>query len=343
MYNPILNSSLLKQLGDAEVGSFNQLFNNTALRIGAITEVIETDNDLNQNKIIPEYTVVCVEQDENRGMTTTIYKNCVSVDTFGSIADFVRFKRRTPKNPDFKNKVDFKQQDSNLVLLLCLDGNSERAVIIGGLPHPASKAILDKAKEMHFESEYNGLNIQINKDGAFTLTFKGPTDNQGQPTTKNGDTTFKIEKDGSFEVNDNKGDSIRLDKTNQTLNVKTEKDQSYTTGANYNLTAKENGSISVKDMLIKASGSASFSSASSFNITSEGSLDVKASSMSMDSSGLVKVKGSQITLDGIVYLGGSGGSPALTSYTQMFGIGNLGAPVLSIPMGPYSSKVFVAN
>lgn len=94
-------------------------------------------------------------------------------------------------------------------------------------------------------------------------------------------------------------------------------------------------------MIVKASGSATFNSSSAFSVTTEASLSLKASSVTMDSSGLVNMKGSQITLEGMVYLGAAGGTPALTLQTQMIGIGNLGAPVVSTPIGPFATKVFL--
>lgn len=342
MYQPILNSSLLSTMTDDEVGSFNALFKNTALRVGSITAVFETDDEKNISKLAPEYTVVAVEQDENRGMTTTIYKNCINASSFGSIADYTMFKHRVPKNDEFKNRADFNTQNGSLVLLLCLDGFSEKAIIIGSLSHPNNKKILDKAKEIHLESEYNGLNIQIDKDGAFSLTFKGATDNDGKVKDDKGQSTFKIEKEGSLELNDTKGDSIRIDKTKQTIAVNSEKDQSFTTNANLTITSKENTSISAKDFLVKASGSANMQSESAFNIKAGGAVDLKGSSAKITSDGMVMVKGSQITLDAdMVSLGGQGGTPAVTLSTMFLGTGNLGIPVISNAIGPFSPKVFI--
>jgi len=57
----------------------------------------------------------------------------------------------------------------------------------------------------------------------------------------------------------------------------------------------------------------------------------------------VTVKGTSVTIDGTMINLGKGGTPAVTMTTQFLGTGNLGIPVISVAVGPFSSSVFIAS
>ena len=48
------------------------------------------NNEKNRSKLTTEYDVVVMEQSENKGATTIMYKNCMSSEGLGSIADFLK-------------------------------------------------------------------------------------------------------------------------------------------------------------------------------------------------------------------------------------------------------------
>lgn len=349
-------SGLLSELDTNSISSFNKRFQNTPLRAGVITECYEINDVNNVNKLTPEYTVITSEQDSGSKFKT--YKNCLSTDGFGGIADFFEYKLRPTekafdkKESDKKVSHDFTKQNGSTVLILCLDGFSEKAIIIGGIPNLTTenprKTTLTKDNELHLEGEYNGVNWQVNKDGEFTLTFRSKTDNDGKPADdKAGGTHFQINKKGSVDINTNlEGDDetyMRMDKENKDVGLKA--------GANIGLTAKKNIGFNAEanikgaakaNVEFAAEGSAKYSSKSAFDIMSDASLTVKAASVIVQSDGDFLVESSTALIDAPKVQLGASGTPALVQTTQFIGTGNLGAPVLSTAIGPFSSVVFIS-
>jgi len=340
-YNPIMPSSLVEARDENTVNFEKKISDNTYLRIGVVVDIFEVDDEKNISKIMPEYDVMTI-QNKN----TAHYKNCIAIDGFGGIADFSNKKMRKPKDSKKVLKSgSIKNQNGTIVLLLCIDGSTDQGVIIGSVQHPDRKAgTLTKDLGHHMEGEFNGVNWKIDKDGALTVTFKSATDNDGKPQdTKAGGSSLKMEKDGSLQVSDGNKETIRLDKTNKTIAVTAESDISLTSDANVAVTAKSNIQMkSTADLLAEASGSISLKSAAAFNIKADAALDIKAAEVKITSDAMVTIKGTQLQLSAPQVMVGDGGSPAIVTTTQFLGIGNLGAPVLSQAIGPFSSSVFIA-
>jgi hypothetical protein len=59
-------------------------------------------------------------------------------------------------------------------VLLCVEGNPTAPIILGFVQHPGRKSKITKAKGVHLEFEFNGLSVQVDKDGAFKLESNGP-------------------------------------------------------------------------------------------------------------------------------------------------------------------------
>jgi phage gp45-like len=343
----ILPSSLLKVDFETQIAGFSKKFGNNSLRVGVVISAYSPDSDKNVSKLTTEYDVLVMEQDSNKSITPLTYRNCVSVDGLGSIADYFEKTFRPQKKS--KNKASaksFSQQDGAIVFLLCLDGSSEKAIIIGGAPHPNRKTKLKKGQSL--AGEFNGISIAVGEDGSANLTFKGATNNDGTPVDKSqGNTTIDIEKDGSLQIK-NKGTTTRLEKAGNMLltlagmlSVNIAKEASVS-AKSVSLKASE-GDFAIsaaQKIAIEASGSASFKGAEgSFEFGK--TLGLKAKTLSVDAN-TISMKGSSITLDGKVAVGGAGGMPAVTMTTKIFGIGNLGIPVMSSFIGPFSPKVTIS-
>lgn len=342
-YVPHVSPTLLEEQGDNSQGIFDHTFNNVSLKSGAVLAVYEVDDDKNVTKLGPEYDVMVIEQRQDQGQAGTIYKNCLATDAFGSIADFLEFKRRVPTQAQkYKDNLDPDQMNGAFVLLLCLDGQSEKGIILGGLRNPKRKDILNKASETHLEFEFNGVNIVIDKEGTFKLEYKSKTDNDGKYSDEAAGGSFiAIKKDGTIEIKDGNKESIVINKTSKTIDLVAEKDISNTTDANFNVKAKKNASIdATADLIMKAQGKAALTSGSTIDVKAQSQVMIvspvqmfSANSMFQVTSGLVQLQAPIVQL-------GSGGPPAVTLQTQFIGIGNLGAPVLSQAIGPFSSTVF---
>jgi hypothetical protein len=342
----VLPFGLLGASGAESVSGFNKTYRNYPLRMGIVARCYPIDDPNNSSKLTNEYDVLVFEQQEDLGSTIITYKNCLSADGLGSIADFFektfRVREATPENKEF---IDIKNQNGAIVLLLCLDGVSERGIIIGAITHPDRKTTIQNAGPK-LEGEFNGLNVKIENDGSATLTFKGATDNYGKPKdSAQGDTEVKIEKDGSLQASH---DSItqRYDRNGKST-LTTKDDISNNTNTNFNIAAKQNISMSAQkdfslssnNATMNAQGSATIM-CQSFNLSSQSSMSMTGDKLQIEATSLAGVKAPQITLDGLVYLGGQGGQPVLLMTTVMAGVGNLGAIVLSTPIYGFANKVY---
>jgi hypothetical protein len=340
-YKPPLPSSLLEDRTEEDFNYGKDLFSNLSLKVGIILDIIEVEDPANISKISTEYTVMTVEK-----FNSVTYNHCLASDGFGGISDFFNKKYRpTTNKKKTLSKTELKNQNGSVVLLLCIDGKSEQAIIIGSIAHPDRKnGKLTQDKGHHLEGEFNGVNWKIDKDGSLTVTFKSATDNDAKPQdTKAGGSTLTMEKDGSVQVSDGNKEKIRIDKTKKTIDLTAESDISITTDANANITAKSNLNTKASaDILADAGGSATFKSGGAFNIQAGGAFSLQAPSVSIQSDGSTVVQGSSIQLSAPTIQVGNGGTPAVLMTTMFIGVGNLGSPVLSIACGPFSSSVYIA-
>jgi len=361
MSGPVLPNGLFKQ-GGKEFSAGEKQFRNFSFKQGIVTRIREKDDQDNQGKFCTEYDVLVFEQNGNGGVAPVTYKNVMAFDVFGGIADFYRFKLRKHENENIK---DLTKNTGSVVLMLCLNGNSDMGVIVGCLQHGGSKNRLSKEDGQALEWEYNGINFGINDDGSFRIVQRGPTDNLGDQKGEGG-TQIRLEKDGSFEINDSAGgkrdpetgaimpmeekevERIRMDKTQKSVSFEAGKSINALSRGTYSVDAKEDITIkTAAKMALEAAGSASMT-CEALKVTAKNDVEITAKGMTASlqanfklEAKQIKMSAPQIVLDGIVQVGGPGGQPALITSTTFFGIGNLGIPVFSIAQGPYSSKVMI--
>lgn len=346
----ILPSGLLGQQSVEFVSAFNKTYEQVQLRAGIIIAAYDLDSKGNIRKTAPEYDVLVMEQDRNRGTTTTTYKNVVSIESFGGMSDFFEYKRR----PQTKTEKDsFQKTDGQFVLLLCLDGSSEKAIIIGSMKHAQRLSKLTAKAGLHLEGEYNGLNWSINKDGAFTLTFKSPTDNEGKIINeKLAGSNFNIKKDGTLQLSTqdlNKpelNESITLDKTKQSLSLTARKNTSISTGGDFTNAIKGSFNNTIeKDLSLSVTGSSTLSS-KSLTLSLKEAFSVKAKSCQQEYEADCKIKAKKVDLAADAVAIGQGASALavlgpqliawLSSHTHM--VTGLGAPSTP-PMTPPPSSM----
>ena len=189
--------------------------NDFGLKIGTITKVFYSDDEGNLRKNQIEYDVKVGERKGRKGFNISIYKNCVCIDLFGGIADTMEWTYRPSDDGNVPNAMF---QTGSRVLILCLSGDSNGGVIIGGVRNVRRKKVSGKVRGHFFECEFNGINIEVNKDGELTFTYKSKTDIKGTPQVPTtGGSFIKIDKTGSIEANDGNGTWIRIDKPTKTI------------------------------------------------------------------------------------------------------------------------------
>jgi hypothetical protein len=340
----VLPFGLLGEELRSGIAGFNKTYKNVAMRMGVILKTYGVSDPNNFSKLSNEYDVLVFEQNEDAGSTPLIYRNCLSAEGLGSIADFFEktLRKQTVKN---KGALNTSGQDGSVVLILCLDGMTEKAIIIGAVTHPDRKTTLD-GDGPHLEGEFNGIHVVINADGSSQFTFKGATDNSGAVIdATQGNTVITVEKDGSYQVN-HKTITQRFDKSGDAsltadgnISNTTKKDFSVTATGGINLTAQKDIVAKCNELTVTAQGSASFN-VDSLSIMVNANATLQASQINMQAQSLAMIKAPEITLDGVTFLGGSGGQPLLTITTQMFGIGNLGLPVISTAISGFTLKTF---
>jgi hypothetical protein len=208
----VLPTGLMGIDHSSRMDAFRKTYQNCTLKVGLVKACYDITNVNNLSKTTPEYDVLVSEQNEDKGSTMLVYKNCIVAQSFGSKADFFEAHLRPFTKKTTKGFLTFSGQNGAIVLLLCLNGTGDIGIIVGSLSHPDRPTTLTDAGP-HAEGEYNGVNIVVNKDGSCTFTFKGATDSDGNPLdSSQGNTVAKIETDGSFQVNHSAA-TFRLDKS----------------------------------------------------------------------------------------------------------------------------------
>lgn len=351
MSNHLDNGSVLPHglLGDNQnlLDGFNKTYNNTSLKVGVIVKTYPINDPDNRTGFAPEYDVIAVEQNEDRGVANILYRHCLSATALGSLADFfdMAFRQReTKENKGQATRIS--GHDGSVVLFMCLDKSSDKGIIIGAFPHPDRPSTIP-SEAPYLEGEYNGVNIMIEEQGNPTLTFNGATDNQGEVLDDSqGPTEVKIEEDGSMQFMHD-GVTLRLDKSG-TADLTAEDDITNTTKTNFVVAAQSGikmeasaGNLAAKaiGLALEASGSATLKGLS-ISAEAQTNMELKGLQVSIEASVMAKIKGTLIVADGLVFLGGQGGAPVLTLTTMFMGIGNLGAPVISNAIAGFATKAF---
>lgn len=307
----VLPHGLLGVDPNAKMAGFNKTYKNYPLRVGVILKSYPVGDDNNVSDLTTEYDVMVFEQYEDKGATTIIYRNCMSAEGLGSIADFFEKTLRPMKAKTSKgDSIKMEDQNGAVVLLMCLDGMSDKGIIMGAITHPNRETTLKDA-EPHLEGEYNGVHVVVNSDGSTSLTFKGATDNDGKQTdASQGNTVVSIEKDGSFQVG------------HSTITFRMDRNGIAT------LTSTNNLVINCKDA----------------NVTASGNINAKSTDATVTASGTATVEGQTVKL-------GAGAAEAVIKgdtfvkyfQTHIHGtpIGPSSPPTQPVPASALSTKVKV--
>jgi hypothetical protein len=345
-YRPILPSAIMKSVSSksSSTGSYaKKMYNNPTIKEGLIlAEVKPEDRLYNSGR---EYDVMTVEQRKTGGINSVTYKNCLALDSFGGIADYLQFTRRAVKDrANTEESGAIKGHAGSTVLLMCLDGNSEKAIIVGAIAHPDKDKILTDEKEHHLEGEFNGMAWSVNKDGELTVTFKSKTDNDGKPQdTTAGGSFAKMDKTGSITLSDGETETIKIDKPAKQIKLNAKSDINSTTTANFKVSSGALFNVQAgSDAIINAQGSAIYKSGGTFDILAGGAAGIKAPSFDMQIDGAISAQASSVQINAPSIQLGAGG-PAVLLNTIFLGIGNLGAPVISTAIGPFSSTVTMGS
>ncbi len=216
---------------DGHVVPMNGALFNVSLRPGQVQDIFFPEDKKNVSKKFVEYSVL-VQHRANGTAVTKMYEHVIAIDQTGSLADLDYQTFRTDNVATKEDGSQFRPGNGAHVILLCLNGESNNAVIIGGLRHP--EAPKDKKTDGHHKhSRFNGIDLQINKDGELTLTYQGAQKADGKPAEgvdeKAPGTFVKISKEGNLLISDKDGkNQILLDHATGKVNTISENEVNLT-------------------------------------------------------------------------------------------------------------------
>lgn len=172
-----------------------EAFGNNVLRIGEVLEIIYPNEKRSVSKKFNEY-VVNVQHMTAGVSTSTIYPHCFLASTFGGVADRLHYTLRTQKKAGAPSDTGLGL--GSKVLVLCINGETNNAVIIGGIREGDKH---DKDDGHHLYFEFNGVQVAIQDNGNFVLQMNGPTEADGTPK-KDGSkqSTFSFTDDGKCAI-----------------------------------------------------------------------------------------------------------------------------------------------
>jgi hypothetical protein len=185
----------------ASVPERTEAFNNTALRMGEVADIIYPSDKRSNSKKFNEYVVNVQHMSPNGVASMVPYPRCFLASTFGGQADRLNYTLRTQKSIDKSSAPPDAQTGLGLgakVLVLCIGGEVTNAVIIGGIREGDKH---DKDDGHHLYFEFNGVQVAIQDNGNFVLQMNGPTKADGTPE-KDGakQSTFSFTDDGQCAI-----------------------------------------------------------------------------------------------------------------------------------------------
>ena len=191
------------------------------LRLGVIKAIYPPDHNLNLSKRFYEYAVDVFVME---GAPTIKTYPAVVSDLFASVGDTFSFTPRlAEKQPD-----RYAFSEGSRVAILCVNSDTQQALIIGGYPNPNLPANPPDADQGHHLSfEFNGIKVGINKDGELSLERKGATNSAGEVLDGYADgagAKISITKDGNVSIQGgtSKNVSIQLNMNTGEVNLNSE-------------------------------------------------------------------------------------------------------------------------
>ena len=200
MANMLGDGSVVPSFLSARSGGFAQdtgQLSNTTLRVGEVKEIVYPGEKNNKTNFI-QYTVDVQQVDGSSSATVTSYPGCTLSSIFGGGSDVFHYTLRADKSAKTRNSASVLGVGSKVVLL-CINGRTNQALILGGIRDSEAKSHNKDSKEdghnLYFE--FNGMSFAINKDGEIKLQVKGATDPSGAVTSAvPQQPTIEILKDG---------------------------------------------------------------------------------------------------------------------------------------------------
>lgn len=282
---------------DTSHGEDSGAYSNDVLRVGEVQTIIYPDSDESRSKRFIEYHVLVQHLNAGSGTGQTLmYSNCVQANMMAGLADW---SEHTLRADDSKNIDKEGLGRGSKVLLLCLNGEHNQAIIIGGVRDEKDEHSLKpkaKSRGHHLFGVFNGISWFINKEGEFTLTYNGKTtitgDKDDSVDSKSVGTHFAMTSDGSCSLRTKDDEQyIAIDHVNKQILLKHKSGVKIGTGSDKMLLAS---TYRQKEQTLHGKIAAAFQSIQQAAIAAAAALSTAGASMATPISGAVAA-GPQIT------------------------------------------------
>ncbi|CAK0749535.1 hypothetical protein CCP1ISM_330002 [Azospirillaceae bacterium] len=188
-----------------------------------IREIYYVDDIKNKSKYQVEYNIR-VEFGDRHGQE---YENVTAVNLYGGMMNISEMvyspKEQTTKGDRNADDSYMFDHDGSQVVIAFMDGYPNKPFIIGGWNHTNNNVFATKKEDgVRKIEEFNGIRLNINKDGEFILTYYGGKRNSKTKKTALPDTaptTFKIDKDGSWSVDDKENQLIKISRKDKKITI----------------------------------------------------------------------------------------------------------------------------
>ncbi|MEM4360228.1 MAG: hypothetical protein QXT45_06830 [Candidatus Bilamarchaeaceae archaeon] len=333
-----------------DMGKVNQVYmHDVSIKKGIVTAIYYPDEKDNVSKKWIEYDVTALEENAEGSVSTVTYLRCQVVDVFGAPDAYLRYTLRPPVE-----QKDGTYVKGAHVLVLAASGNTGygRAFIIGGFYNTDTFATPPKKEDGQFyEFFFNGVQVKIDKDGQYSLTYNSVVDADGKKASEeSAGTRFFIDKEGALVLEDKNKQTIKIDRKGEKIIIGTEdgqividkkqkaiqlqskgkveqeaKEDFAVKGKNVNVNAEGRAGIKAQqDISIEAQANVQMKAGSNWQVQISGNATIKAGgNLIMEGGGNAQLKGGALT-----QLGAGSVPAAGVGISQAFGT-NGGGPMIS--------------
>lgn len=208
MLSPVIPSFLVGRETPQYDGG--DALSNGGVREGEVVAVVYPDEKRSRSKKFIEYDVQVVHRKSGTA-ATRIYYNCQLINPLAGLADQAHW---TLRPHDGRDTAESGLGKGSKVLLVCVSGETTRAVIIGGVrdqDDPGTAYVDGQASKLkdlkhHLYATFNGVSFYVDRDGQLAITYNGATDIRGKRLDSVKDdqvgSGLKFLKDGSVGIQD---------------------------------------------------------------------------------------------------------------------------------------------
>lgn len=295
---------------------------------GMIVKAVYPDDKENSRGDRMEYTVRIKGQD---------YPHVVDTCDMGGIHNYsVRVRKDISESKDGQIKTSTAREKMNgeTVFVMFVEGNGNVPIIIGSDQHPRHNEYDKTTRDegVHSISEFNGIEISIDKSSNYLIKNVGRKDDKGKVLNEAGvGSQIKMFENGDIELDTHDTDDsanlrMKLTKADKKMEFYAQENKVVYDANGVSIVDKNNNEFKF------TSGGVNITSVAATNVKSTGAMTVEsdaAATFKGTAGTTVGTSASETKVDGSAVKLAGGGKPVATLGNKAIGTGNLGAPVVS--------------